>query len=127
MKQVQRALSDVESILSDLEGLGDIGALQKFFFKIKILSFLLKKIHFFLDENSLNELERRLEIAEEEVKNASLDDRMQVLKDEKLQQSQLISSYQDEVDKLREEVFNIEKIANSLPDGCFKREQKLEL
>lgn len=82
---------------------------------------------FLLDEYSLNELERRLEEAEEEVRRASLDDRMQVLKDEKLQQSQLVTNYQDEVEKLREEVFNIEKIANSLPEGCFKREQKLEL
>ncbi|KAK6627638.1 hypothetical protein RUM44_010117 [Polyplax serrata] len=102
-KQVQKALMDVSDILGELQDLSDI------------------------DEESLNDLERRLDEAEEEVLNSKLDERMQFLKEEKMSQSQLLGQYQDEVDKLREEVANIEKIAGSLPEGCFKRGINLEL
>jgi hypothetical protein len=39
------------------------------------------------------------------------------------QQAQWVKNYQGEVERLLEDVMNIEAISSALPDGCWKRLQ----
>ncbi|XP_071445859.1 laminin subunit gamma-1 [Hetaerina americana] len=96
-KKVEKALGEVQDILRELSGLPD------------------------LDEEELNNLEVRLAAAEEEFAKANLDKRMEELRANKLQQSQHLKDYQEEVARLRAEVMNIEDIKKALPPGCWKR------
>lgn len=65
--------------------------------------------------------EKRLADAENEVKRANLDDRLASLDEMKNLQNQWKKNYQYEIDQLENEISNIKLIAESLPDGCFKR------
>jgi len=98
-RQVEKALADVEAIIEELNQLP------------------------YIDPASLDELQLRLERAEEEFQSANLDGRIQELKDARISQAQWVKNYQDEVDRLQADVLNIEDISNSLPDGCWKRLQ----
>lgn len=59
--------------------------------------------------------------AENEVTRANLDGRLASLDEMKNLQNQWKKNYQYEIDQLENEVSNIKFIAESLPDGCFKR------
>ncbi|GFG33810.1 hypothetical protein Cfor_03510 [Coptotermes formosanus] len=98
-RQVEKALDDVEAIIEELNQLP------------------------YIDPTSLDELQLRLERAEEEFQFANLDGRIQELKDARISQAQWVKNYQDEVERLQADVQNIEDISNSLPDGCWKRVQ----
>lgn len=98
-RQVEKALADVEAIIEELNQLP------------------------YIDPTSLDELQLRLERAEEEFQSANLDGRIQELKDARISQAQWVKNYQDEVERLQVDVQNIEDISNSLPDGCWKRVQ----
>lgn len=65
--------------------------------------------------------EKRLDDAENDVKQADLDQRLNALDEKKNLQNQWKKNYQNEIEQLENEVTNIQLIADSLPDGCFKR------
>ncbi|KAF4517691.1 hypothetical protein B566_EDAN016517 [Ephemera danica] len=96
-KKVEKALSEVDDILKELQDVTDI------------------------DEDQLNNLEKKLADAERDFQAANLDQRMDELKAMRLQQMQWMKDYTEEVARLRAEVNNVEDIRNSLPDGCWKR------
>lgn len=66
-------------------------------------------------------LEEKLAAAEEELKRVKLDDRLETLNELKLNQNDLIKSYNREINELEAEVINIQAIADALPADCFKR------
>lgn len=72
------------------------------------------------DDEKLEHLERELEIVEEKVREARLNEKLEKLQADRTQQKALVQSYNDELARLRKEVDNIAQIADSLPDGCFK-------
>lgn len=74
-----------------------------------------------IDANLLEELERRLARAEQELKDADLENRMNTLKNIREEQNQWMRNYDDEIEKLKRDVANIADIRASLPDGCFRR------
>lgn len=59
--------------------------------------------------------------AENEVTRANLDERLASLDEMKNLQNQWKKNYQNEIDQLENEIQNIKLIAESLPEGCFKR------
>lgn len=72
-------------------------------------------------EISLHSLEKRLADAENDVTRANLDERLASLDEMKNLQNKWKKNYQYEIDQLENEVRNIKLIADSLPEGCFKR------
>ena len=74
-----------------------------------------------IDAPLLEDLERRLAKAEQELKDADLDNRMAELKNIREEQNRWMRDYDDEIEKLRRDVANIAEIRASLPDGCFRR------
>jgi laminin gamma 1 len=74
-----------------------------------------------IDASLLEDLERRLAKAEQELKDADLDNKMAELKNIRDDQNRWMRDYDDEIDKLRRDVANIADIRSSLPDGCFRR------
>ncbi|KRT81515.1 hypothetical protein AMK59_6269 [Oryctes borbonicus] len=95
-KKVSDILTDVQGIMTELENLQDF------------------------DEDKLNDLEVELEIAEEKVREARLNEKLEKLQEERKLHNTLVDSYKDELARLRKEVENIEQIAEALPEGCFK-------
>lgn len=65
--------------------------------------------------------ELQLSIAESELQSANLEERLAALTELKNNQNSMIKTYQNEIGNLEAEVANIRLIADSLPDGCFKR------
>lgn len=90
-------MQDVQAIIDELNGLPDIRT------------------------EDLEELERKLDIAEEKLKNARLDERMERLEKERLEQGTLIKKYQSTLETLQNEVNNVEAIMNALPNECYRR------
>ena len=76
-----------------------------------------------LNDEELDRLERELEKAERQVQDAKLEQILEDLEREQRERSDLVDAYNAEIERLREEVKNVEQIANALPDGCFKRVQ----
>lgn len=74
-----------------------------------------------LNEDQLDKLEEDLRRAEEKVKEVNLDQILEDLLNKHRNQNALIQMYEDEIQSLRKEVENVENIANSLPDDCFKK------
>ncbi|XP_063244920.1 laminin subunit gamma-1 isoform X2 [Bacillus rossius redtenbacheri] len=97
-QQVQKAMEEVEAIINELKDLPKTNNME-----------------------ALDDLERRLNEAEEELRKANLDERLQQLSEARIQQAQWMKSYEEELDRLRAEVDNIQAIHDSLPDGCWKR------
>ncbi|XP_043463177.1 laminin subunit gamma-1 [Leptopilina heterotoma] len=95
--QVQKALDDVTAIVKELEALPEI------------------------NDEDLNLLEKRLLAAQEEIKAANLDKRIRTLTDAKNLQTQWVKNYEDEVNRLKLEVENIDDIKKALPTDCHKR------
>ena len=100
-KKVSESLGTVKGILSALDGVQDI------------------------DSNLLAELERKLEDAERELRNANLDERLSKLKTARGQQQGWIRNYDDLIEKLKRDVQNVNDIRQAIPDACYRRE-KLE-
>ncbi|XP_069688400.1 laminin subunit gamma-1 [Periplaneta americana] len=98
-RQVEKALEDVQAIIEELNQVPHI------------------------DPALLDDLELRLQRAEDDLKTANLDGRIAELKEARISQAVWVKNYQDEVDRLQADVQNIEDISNSLPDGCWKRVQ----
>lgn len=90
-------MQDVQAIIDELNGLPDIQA------------------------EDLEELERKLSIAEEKLKNARLDERMERLEKERIEQTTMIKNYQKTIERLQEDVNNVEAIMNALPNECYRR------
>lgn len=74
-----------------------------------------------MDEKYLYDLENRLREAEKDLKTTDLDARVGQLEKMNDEQKLWIKSYEDEVAKLANDVANIAKIRESLPNGCFRR------
>lgn len=97
-EKVALVMQDVQAIINEINNLPDIKA------------------------EDLEELERKLNIAEEKLKNAKLDERMERLEKERIEQTTLIKNYQKQLERLQEEVNNVEAIMNALPpETCYKR------
>lgn len=96
-QQVQRALDEVDAIMKELEALPEI------------------------NDEDLNLLEKRLQAAQEEITAANLDQRIRALTDAKNIQTQWVKNYEDEVNRLKSEVENIDEIKKALPTDCYKR------
>lgn len=69
----------------------------------------------------MNHLEERLVAAETEIKAANLDQRIRALTEAKNLQTQWVKNYEDEVNRLRIEVENIDDIRKALPNNCYQR------
>ncbi|XP_051161958.1 laminin subunit gamma-1 [Leptopilina boulardi] len=95
--QVQKALDDVTAIVKELEALPEI------------------------NNEDLNLLEKRLIAAQDEIEAANLDKRIRTLTDAKNLQTQWVKNYEDEVNRLKLEVENIDDIKKALPTDCYKR------
>lgn len=112
------------AIVKELEALPEISKkfLNIFLF---INSCKLKIFHFhhltLADDEDLNLLEKRLLSAQEEIKAANLDKRIRTLTDAKNLQTQWVKNYEDEVNRLKLEVENIDDIKKALPTDCHKR------
>lgn len=89
-------MEDVQAIVDELSGLPDI------------------------EPEHLDKLEKKLKVAEERLKKANLHQRMERLEKERLEQTTLIKNYELDLQRLRDEVLNIEAIKNALPDKCYK-------
>lgn len=72
-----------------------------------------------IDLTLLEDLERRLAIAEQELKDANLEERTLNLKRERVKQSQWIHKYEDEIQQLILDVDNVEQIKLAIPNRCF--------
>ncbi|XP_035213490.1 laminin subunit gamma-1-like [Stegodyphus dumicola] len=95
--KVKNALETVDDILRALDGLDEI------------------------DETLLDELEKRLEDAEKEYKEADFNTRMGELRQARELQNQWAKDYAEEVAKMQKDVANIADIRNALPDKCYRR------
>ena len=68
----------------------------------------------------LDQLEQDLSEAEAVLNDADLQTKYNNLVKANEEIIQLVSEYEIDLTKLREDVDNIEDIKNALPDGCFK-------
>ncbi|KAH0534833.1 laminin subunit gamma-1 [Cotesia glomerata] len=96
-QKVDKALTEVSEIINELENLPEI------------------------DDADLDRLEERLIAAEKEIRATNLDERIRALTDAKNLQTQWVKNYEDEVNRLRIEVENIDDIRKALPTSCYKR------
>ncbi|VVC25129.1 Hypothetical protein CINCED_3A009745 [Cinara cedri] len=102
-KVVDKALEDVNVIIKELSNLVDV------------------------DSDTLNQLNTRLEMAEQELINAKLDDKLAAINSARISQAQLIQTYNDDIAALSNDVVNIEVINRTLPNGCWKKTNIEEL
>lgn len=79
-----------------------------------------------IKDDDLNDLDNRLAEAEAELNKSDLQFKLEVLKEQKTYQNKAIAEHTAAVEYLENEVDNIRKIAESLPNGCFKT-QRLEV
>lgn len=96
-KKVNEIMQDIKGIVRELENLPQV------------------------DEAELDELDNELKIVEQRLKDANFDSILEQVQKDQREQSLLIDLYTEEIRYLTSEVENIEAIAKSLPDGCFKR------
>ncbi|XP_049813403.1 laminin subunit gamma-1-like isoform X2 [Schistocerca nitens] len=76
-----------------------------------------------LDISTIEILERKFVMAENELLNIRLDERIRALREARHEQMQWIHYYEDEIIKLRAEVAHTEQVANALPKACGSRLQ----
>merc|ERR1712192_124551 len=69
----------------------------------------------------LDDLERRLEVAEKKYQAAGFEARIQQLHEAKMQQTKMIFDYRSTIEELTVEYGSIEQIRNSLPDQCWNK------
>ena len=97
LTKIENAINSLESILDELKDLQQI------------------------DPSLLEELFQLLAKAEQEYKEADLDNRTNVLNAAKEQQRIWIVDYEKLIAKLQADVLNIDKIRQAIPDRCFRR------
>lgn len=115
--KVRNAMSTVDSIL---RALGNNLSVNVFGSVCLIFHFPADDLDD-IDGNLLEDLERRLSRAEQELKDADLDNRMADLRNARDEQNMWIRDYEDEIRKLERDVRNIANIRATLPDACFRR------
>ncbi|KAI1289518.1 Laminin subunit gamma-1 [Halotydeus destructor] len=96
-KKISDALGTIKSIMAALDDVQDI------------------------DPRILDDLERKLEQAEQELRNANLDSRLATLKTARDQQKGWMNNYDEEITKLQKDVDNILEIKNAIPQRCYRR------
>ncbi|XP_013774278.1 laminin subunit gamma-1-like [Limulus polyphemus] len=96
-KKVKGGLDAVDRIMNALEDLDDI------------------------DLGLLEELEKRLAEAEEELKDPNLDKQMNELRKARNDQHRWMRDYEKEIEQLKKDVQNIKEIKDALPEECYKR------
>jgi len=96
-RKVESALRIVANIMYDLDHLEDV------------------------DAGLLEELERRLLAAEQEMREADLDNQTALLKEARDAQAQLMHDYENEIDRLIKDVANIRQISETIPQQCYRR------
>lgn len=101
-RQLAKAMQDLDTITKELNDLADI------------------------DEETLRQLELKLEQVERDFNNANLDEQLRILTSARLQQQQRLRSYEEELARLEGEVERVKKINDSLPPNCYKR-NRLEM
>ncbi|KAG5898178.1 hypothetical protein JTB14_013222 [Gonioctena quinquepunctata] len=74
-----------------------------------------------LQESDVDRLEEEIKMAEEKLREARLEEKLENLQEEHRSQTDLISQYKVQIAMMQEEVENIEEIIETLPEGCFKR------
>jgi len=74
-----------------------------------------------IDTAALDDLERKLIVAERDFIESDLERRIEEMRVARVTQNQWVRDYEEELARLRLEVDNIEAIKNALPDGCWKR------
>nr|CAG4638917.1 EOG090X005Q [Daphnia magna] len=95
--KVREAISAVNEILISLNNMGNI------------------------DTAALDELERKLIIAERDFIESDIERRIEEMRTARVTQNQWVRDYEEELARLRLEVDNVEAIKEALPDGCWKR------
>lgn len=95
-KRVDDAMSEVQTIITELTNLQDINSAD------------------------LDRLEQKLIEAENKLRDANLSGRIASTKDFKNLQQNTINDYRELVKQSKEEVENIKAIAEALPEECFK-------
>ncbi|XP_073977260.1 laminin subunit gamma-1 isoform X2 [Rhodnius prolixus] len=96
-KQVDDALQTLNNIMKELSDLSDI------------------------DEDTLEQLENKLNLTEQQFKNANLDHQLELLTTARLKQQQQLKNYEEELARLTIEVEKVQNINDALPSGCWKR------
>lgn len=75
-----------------------------------------------LNDEDIDRLEEQIRITEDRIRDAKLEEKLQDLEKEHKLQNELIDQYKSQIVLLQLEVENIEQIVNTLPTGCYKRE-----
>ncbi|XP_018564354.1 laminin subunit gamma-1-like isoform X1 [Anoplophora glabripennis] len=75
-----------------------------------------------LNDEDIDRLEEQIRITEERIRDAKLEEKLQDLEKEHKLQNELIDQYKSQIVLLQLEVENIEQIVNTLPSGCYRRE-----
>nr|XP_022904333.1 laminin subunit gamma-1 isoform X1 [Onthophagus taurus] len=96
-KKVNDILKDVQGIMKELDNLPSF------------------------DDAELDRLEEQLRLAEQKFQDANLEAILEKLQREQTEQDSLVEAYTLEIKKLKKEVENVEQIANTIPNGCFKQ------
>ncbi|XP_074027988.1 laminin subunit gamma-1 isoform X2 [Leptinotarsa decemlineata] len=96
-KKVSALLFDIEEIMTELENSPTI------------------------EESHVDRLEEEIMMAEEKLKEAKLEEKLQTLQNEHKFQTDLIGQYKIKIAILQEEVENIEEIIEALPAGCYRK------
>lgn len=74
-----------------------------------------------VDNTQLDDLERRLALAERELRHADLDAKAAALREAQEEQQRWMKDYEDEIEQLRRDVANVAAIRRSLPEDCYRR------
>lgn len=70
-------------------------------------------------DEDLDKLDAELARAATILDDARLEKEVTAMKEKQLEQQKRISQFQSDIDRLRQEVENVEKIRDSLPRQCF--------
>jgi laminin gamma 1 len=70
-------------------------------------------------DEELDKLETELTNAANILNDSVLEKEVTTMKEKQLEQQKRITQFQWDIDKLKQEVENVEKIRNSLPHQCF--------
>ncbi|XP_060520359.1 laminin subunit gamma-1-like [Cylas formicarius] len=74
-----------------------------------------------IDEGELARLEEAIQLAEEKLNEAKLEEKLSRLQEEHRSQNDLIEQYKVDISAMKRDVDNIEEIVKALPEGCFRR------
>lgn len=115
-KQMQKALDNIKSIVSELDNMKDIS--------LKDLDLLGNYYSMRLEFLSITRIcipDQKLNTTEDELNRAKLNERIESLRGLRNHQNSDMKGYITEISQLEKEVANIRHISSALPNGCFKR------